>query len=144
MNNIILPIFLLTMILAQENTTNFDESFDPLQLDEPELEWPMMIWPDSVVQIKAPQVSPDSTVQGYRIQVISTKDYEIAEGIRDSLIYQFGEEIYVVFDSPNYKVRVGNFTNRSEAEKIQQQIVQMGYKSTWIIRTKVIYKPKVW
>ena len=41
------------------------------------------------------------------------------------------------FETPNYKVRVGDFINRDSAELLQQELLNMGYKSAWILRSRI-------
>jgi hypothetical protein len=47
------------------------------------------------------------------------------------------DSVYVDFEAPNYKVRVGDFIDRNSAESLQQDLVQMGYNSAWILRTRI-------
>ena len=47
------------------------------------------------------------------------------------------DSVYVDFEAPNYKVRVGDFIDRDIAETLQQELVQMGYNSAWILRTRI-------
>jgi len=44
---------------------------------------------------------------------------------------------YLVFESPQYKVRIGNVTTRSEAEEIRNMAKDYGYKGAFIVRSKV-------
>ena len=44
---------------------------------------------------------------------------------------------YRVFDPPFYKVRVGDFINWYDAEKLQKLAIQKGFREAWVIRTKV-------
>jgi hypothetical protein len=45
--------------------------------------------------------------------------------------------VYVDFEAPNYKVRIGDFIDRDSAESLQQELVQMGYNSAWILRSRI-------
>ena len=38
---------------------------------------------------------------------------------------------------PNYKLRVGNFVNRKEAESFQKKIVRLGYRTAWVVPTMI-------
>lgn len=66
------------------------------------------------------------TIPGYRIQVASlsgssskNRAFEMKDRIRE--LYP-GVEAYVVFDEPNFKVKVGDFRTRLEAYVFQQYI----------------------
>lgn len=66
------------------------------------------------------------TIPGYRIQVASlsgatskNRAFELKDRIRDTYP---GIEAYVVFDEPNFKVKVGDFRTRLEAYVFLQRI----------------------
>ncbi len=66
------------------------------------------------------------TIPGYRIQVASlsgssskSRAFEMKERIRQTYP---GVEAYVVFDEPNFKVKVGDFRTRLEAYLFLQRI----------------------
>ena len=47
------------------------------------------------------------------------------------------QKIYIIFEAPNYKVRIGNFIDRKKAENYRQEMIKGGYSSAWIIRTRI-------
>ena len=49
----------------------------------------------------------------------------------------FGDTVYIDFETPLYKLRIGSFKNRKSAEKAIKSISKLGAKDAWIIRTKV-------
>lgn len=58
-----------------------------------------------------------TTTSGYRVQVYKTEKIEQAKN--QELYYAdiFGDDqVYLIFESPFYKIRVGNFRSRNEAE----------------------------
>ncbi len=72
------------------------------------------------------------TTDGYRVQVISTDDIDEANLVRSELYEKTTrKEVYIVFEPPFYKVKVGDFTSKSEAENLTLQT-----QSTWILRIK--------
>jgi hypothetical protein len=83
-------------------------------------------------------VQPE-TLQGFRIQVILTQDIEQASRTRDDITKSFGDNaVYIVYDLPYYKVRVGNFAEREEAGESMKKLTGMGYKDVWIVPDKII------
>ena len=46
-------------------------------------------------------------------------------------------QTYIIFELPNYKLRVGNFLNRKEAENFQKKIVRLGYRTAWVVPTMI-------
>ena len=73
--------------------------------------------------------------------VMQTEDNENAKDIqRDALLGFSDQEVYSVFDPPFYKVRIGDFVNWHDAEKLQQLAIKKGYKDAWIIPSKINLK----
>ncbi len=73
---------------------------------------------------------------GFRVQVLSTKNGDIAEDVRMELISQINHSVRVIFMAPNYKVRVGAFTDRKDAEQLRKLLYALGYRRAWIVRAR--------
>ena len=78
-----------------------------------------------------------SVSEGYRVQVLATRYYERADSLAVLMKNTVSDSVYVDFEAPNYKVRIGDFIDRDSAESLQQDLVQMGYNSAWILRTRI-------
>ena len=135
-------IFILfsSYIMAQDKKINFD----PNQLIDPDPKWPIISSPlnTDTTLIKSNQI--DSTqiiIEGFRVQLLATKELATAEQLQKQLLGNLNQKIYIVFEAPNYKVRVGDFIDRKKAETLRQKMIKEGYSSAWIIRTRI--KPKV-
>ncbi|MFQ6673980.1 MAG: SPOR domain-containing protein [Fidelibacterota bacterium] len=137
MKSLVLSCLLAQFLLAQGDTTEVDESFDPNTLNEPPLEWPTILHPGEKLPGQGSETETDTAMDGYRVQVLSTADYQTADSLMKEVSPLFGGEVYLTFDPPNYKVRVGNFRSRSPAEKAQAQLAKMGFNTAWIIRTSI-------
>ena len=81
--------------------------------------------------------SVQSVSEGYRVQVLATRYFERAESLAVIMKNTVSDSVYVDFEAPNYKVRIGDFIDRNSAESLQQELVQMGYNSAWILRTRI-------
>ena len=81
--------------------------------------------------------SVQSVSEGYRVQVLATRYFERAESLAVIMKNTVSDSVYVDFEAPNYKVRIGDFINRDSAELLQQELVQMGYNSAWILRARI-------
>ena len=75
--------------------------------------------------------------EGYRVQVLATRYFEYADSLAISISDKITDSVYVEFETPNYKVRVGDFINRDSAELLQKELLNMGYLSAWILRSKI-------
>ena len=81
--------------------------------------------------------SVQSVSEGYRVQVLATRYFERAESLAVIMKNTVSDSVYVDFEAPNYKVRIGDFIDRDSAESLQQDLVQMGYNSAWILRSRI-------
>ena len=66
------------------------------------------------------------TAMGYRLQVLSTNDRELAMKTKTDLLQTFPEQkVYMLFRQPYIKLRFGNFKTKEEAERYRKQISRM-------------------
>lgn len=126
---------------AQESLSQAESRFNPADYDRD----PSLVKnadEHGTAHAPAAQVPPPvrtDTVRGFRVQVLFTPDIEEANRIRDTLSSALPHEyIYVVYDSPYYKVRAGNFTERSDANALVHTLVGCGYKDAWVVPDIVI------
>jgi hypothetical protein len=71
------------------------------------------------------------------VQILATRYFEYADSLATSISSKINDSVYVEFETPNYKVRVGDFINRDSAELLQKELLKMGYKTAWILRTRI-------
>lgn len=65
-------------------------------------------------------------VTGYRLMVLNTNDRNYAFKVRNTLLQQFPEhKLYLVFMAPHIKLKMGNFTDKTAAEKFKKQLQDM-------------------
>ena len=135
-------IFILfsTLLIAQDKKINFN----PDKLIDPEPRWPIISSSLNNENLLTNKNSIDSTqfiIEGFRVQILATKELAKAEQLQKDLSNILNQNIYIVFEAPNYKVRVGNFIDRNKAEVFRKNILNKGYTSSWIIRTRI--EPKI-
>jgi len=76
-------------------------------------------------------------VKGYRVQIVISQNEQELQDIKTEIEKSINEKIYIIFELPNYKLRIGNFINRKEAENFQKKIVRLGYKTAWVVPTMI-------
>ena len=76
-------------------------------------------------------------VKGYRVQIVISQNEEELKNLQNEIEKLIDEKIYIIFELPNYKLRVGNFLNRKEAEDFQNTIVRLGYRTAWVVPTMI-------
>lgn len=83
--------------------------------------------------------APAETLQGFRIQLLATNSYDDANSTRTLLTSTYHDLwIYLMFEAPTYKIRVGDFSNRSEAKPLLDQFHGQGYAKAWIVPDRII------
>jgi len=129
-----------------------NEEFDPLSLDDDDIsididkaagtektEQPA----SSDIQYNNPVSTDltsgeDKTVQGFRVQLLATSDEEMAREEKKRAVFKFEDKVYLIFDAPMYKIRVGDCLTRKEAEELKKQAVSQGFTDAWIVPSQVV------
>jgi hypothetical protein len=63
--------------------------------------------------------------KGYRLMILNTTDRTEAMNLRAKLLQLFPEQkIYMSFQPPYIKVKLGNFIEKNEAEEYKKEVVQ--------------------
>jgi SPOR domain len=80
---------------------------------------------------------------GFRIQVISTNNRNKAMEAKTKIYQRFPElKAYLMYQSPFFKLKVGNFIEREEAESYMQDILQLFPTGVYVVRDIVEVKPE--
>lgn len=86
-----------------------------------------------------------SGIVGYRINVFfdsGNNSKSKAYSIKSQLMAEYPDvEAYIVYQEPNYKVKVGDFRTRLDAERFQD-LISKEYKNGFIIK-EMINLPKI-
>ena len=81
--------------------------------------------------------------KGFRIQVISTNKRDDAFKVRSELMTKFPDEkTYISFQSPSFKVRIGNFLKKEDAEKFKAELNKLYPNGVYIVEDGIEYTPK--
>lgn len=131
---------------APEKVSGVVEDWDPASLKESEPAIPLpegVARPSGGIVTQSEPAGTEAAAQpsllpGYRVQIISTPFEEAAREVRKEALLKFEEPVYMVFDAPYYKVRVGDCLSRFEAEELQQKAIEKGFGQAWVVRTMVV------
>jgi hypothetical protein len=85
--------------------------------------------------------NPDNkAIPGYRIQIFfdsGINSSDRAKQSRDEFLFLYPDiPAYVSWKAPNYRVRVGDYRSRLEAE-YQLQSILIGYPNAWVIKDEI-------
>jgi hypothetical protein len=75
--------------------------------------------------------------QAYRVQLFTSRVYGEARKASRVAEEIFDQPVFVDYEVPNYKVRVGSFADRDAAERYQQQAKAAGYTNAWVVMVNV-------
>ena len=83
------------------------------------------------------------TGMGYRLQVLSTNDRELAMKVRTQLLQKYPDQkVYMFYQAPYVKLTFGNFITKQEADQYKKQISQMlGGASVYTLSQRIEVKP---
>ncbi len=80
---------------------------------------------------------PYTIEEGWRVQVFAGTNREYARALALKLRALKLDSVYVVQSDQLYKVQVGNFTERPEAEKLLNRLWYAGIDNAWIVKTPI-------
>lgn len=76
-------------------------------------------------------------LEGWTIQILSTRDRREMEQERDRFIYRYPEyRVRQSFDEPFYRLKVGSFTSKLEALALRQEL-QKQYRSAVLVKEEI-------
>lgn len=80
--------------------------------------------------------------KGFRIQVINTTDRNAAIEAKTTVYRLYPElKAYLLYQSPYFRLRVGNFETRDEAESYQRQLAREFKQNVYIVNDTIEVNP---
>lgn len=161
MRSVLVMVFVLLLAgcgATKESTTDdravseaairsFESRFQPSDHDplKPRTQDRVPRRPDSLATRDANEsLSPTAaeTVQGFRVQVYSSTEIDAARAKKAEFEAAFPDEwFYLDYQAPTYKLRVGNFLTRFEAERFARTLTDQGYREAWTVPETVLRSP---
>ncbi len=89
---------------------------------------------------KVPAVGAAATtgrVESYRIQLFTSKTYQPAMTELNIAREVFDQKVWLDYEVPYYKIRVGDFADRESAEKYVPAAVEAGYSNAWVVKVNL-------
>lgn len=83
------------------------------------------------------------TAKGFRIQVINTRDRNEAISAKTKMLQLFPDQAsYILYNAPFFKLKMGNFKTRPEAEQVLRKVIRHYPNGTFIINDVIEVKPE--
>ena len=81
-------------------------------------------------------------VKGYRLQVLNTRSRDEAFKVKAELMQKFpNQKVIALFQSPYFKIRLGNFADKEEAEKYKIEVSRIYPQGVYVIQDAVDIAP---
>ena len=126
--------------------SGYVEDFDPLSLNDDDIvvqpreeaaSTEEERSPEAEKIVVPPEKPAEEMVQGYRVQLLATGDEVQAREVKKDAIFKLEEDVYLVFEAPLYKLRVGDCRTKREAEGLRDEAIRKGFRDAWIVPSKV-------
>jgi len=118
------------------NPSDYDEEIAALQKHPAEVPTreELTIPKDSVVV-------EEEASEGFRIQIFASASIDEANAARSLALQKLPEDsVYVVYDPPVYKVRVGDFPTRYDASQRLPSLIDRGYPDAWVVQDRILQR----
>ncbi len=91
---------------------------------------------------KAALLNRNTRMEGFRVLVLSTKNREEAFKMKAELMQQFPtHKSYTIFQSPNFRIKIGNFVSREDAEILKKALSKSYKQNMYVVRDQIEYIP---
>ena len=84
--------------------------------------------------------------KGYRLMVLSTNDRNLAMQLRSKLLQQYPEhKVYMIYQNPFIKLKMGNFVEKEEAENFKKQLLKQKIMpgNIYVLPENIELKPEI-
>lgn len=127
----ILPLFACCCLRAQDSVVvNKDPRLDVFNAKQ------------AAVNKFATHLTSNGQFRGFRLQVLSTRSRDDAFKTKASLMQQFPDyKTYVLYQSPYFKIRIGDFPERDAAEKVKTSVLRLYPQGVYVVEDIIDYTP---
>lgn len=81
-------------------------------------------------------------IPGYRILVINSSDRNKVFSVKTTIYQKYPDlKPYLIYQAPNYKLKLGNFKSAEEAEPYVQQLIKLFPSGVYVIHDIIEVKP---
>lgn len=89
------------------------------------------------------RMTANGLFKGFRLQVLNTRSRDDAFKTKAMLLEKIPDEkVYVLYQAPYFKVRVGNFVNRNDAENFKRELSLLFTQPVYVVDDLIEYIPK--
>jgi len=90
------------------------------------------------------RLTPNGQYKGYRLLVMVTNNRDQANAAKAAILQNFpAVRAYLSYLSPYFKVKVGNFTSREDADNFKTELTKVYDGDVYIVEDIIEYEPPV-
>ena len=135
-----------TPVAEEESAVQLPDPLSLLVRDVaiPEPEWTLPEYdaatnlPEVFQRIASDDTSEGALTPGWRVQIRALQSLSQASEAVLQAEEKLEEQVYMEFDAPRYKIRVGDCITRQQANDLLDRAKRAGYRDAWIIPTDVV------
>ncbi len=87
-------------------------------------------------------MSTRHNLPGFRVQVLNTNDRGKAISVKTRLLQEFpAEKTYLIYQSPYFKIQIGNCKTRKDAESLKKLVNRIYPSEVFIVPATIDVKP---
>lgn len=102
----------------------------------------MFVNEEIAVNKRTSNMTSGGLYKGYRLQVLSTRSREEAFKLKAWFLQnEPGQKAYLLFQSPYFKVRIGNFLTKSDALDFKNELTRIYSQPVYVVDDAVEYTP---
>jgi hypothetical protein len=145
MNKLIYFLFFAFLLLINKGNAQVDsikKIVDTIIVNkDPRLD--ILTQKQALVNKRSQMMTSNGLYKGYRLQLLSTNNRNQAFKLKYDLLTNYPEhKAYVTYQAPYFKVRLGNFLKKEEAEKMRKQISKNFPTGVFLVEDAIEYTPK--
>jgi hypothetical protein len=99
------------------------------------------VLPDST-DISFEKDGKEVSSDGFRIQCFASSQIERIRSEQKVLESKAKYPIYIVFNTPYYKLLLGDFVKKSDADNALAKLKELGYPDAWVARSRINLGPR--
>jgi hypothetical protein len=81
--------------------------------------------------------------KGYRLMILSTNDRELAYKTKSEMLRYFPDQnLYMGYQAPYFKLKMGDFIKRAEADAFKKELSQVFDQATYVIQDIIKITPE--
>jgi len=130
---------LLNQVNGQVDTISFRK--DSIQVNkDPRLD--ILAQKQAIINKRAQSQLSTGLYKGFRLQLLSSNNRNQAFKLKYELMTKYPEhKAYVVYQAPYFKVRIGNFLKREDAEKARKLLLKSYSSGVYLVEDAIEYRP---